>query len=90
MQGMVLWFLGIFFAVDDRPKRAGPFMEQEIERFSVSGLVGHVLSVRNVTKETQALDSTRFLLPGVLAATVSHEQVAPGDYARIYVVEAGQ
>ena len=46
-----------------------------------------MLSLRNTTKVGQPLSAKTFLVTHVLAAAVSHEAVAPGELARVYIVE---
>ena len=75
--------------VNDRARRAGAFELRTLDVYAVAGLRGSVLSLRNTTQVSQPLASKTFLVSGVLAAAVSHEDVAPGGYARVYLVEGG-
>ena len=74
-------------SLNEPAKPAGAFQMQAIETFSVGDLKGTVLSLRNTTKVGQPLNAKTFLVPHVLAAAVSHETVAPGQLARVYIVE---
>jgi hypothetical protein len=74
-------------SLSEPPKSAGPFQMQAIETFTVGDLKGTVLSLRNTTRVGQPLNARTFLVTHVLAAAVSHETVAPGQLARIYIVE---
>jgi len=76
--------------VNGQPRRAGPFELVPLEIYSVDGLKGTVLSLKNLSKVGQPLTARPFLREGVLAAAVSHEQVEPGRYARVYLVEAAR
>jgi len=74
-------------SLTEPPKPAGAFQMQAIETFCVGDLKGTVLSLRNTTKVGQPLNAKTFLVTHVLAAAVSHETVAPGQLARVYIVE---
>ena len=74
-------------SLSEPPKPAGAFQMQAIETFAVGGLKGTVLSLRNTTRVGQPLNARTFLVTHVLAAAVSHETVAPGQLARVYIVE---
>lgn len=76
--------------VDDGARQAGPFELRTLEVYSVDGLRGSVLSLKNTSKVGQPLNAKVFLVGGVLAAAVSHESVEPGRFARVYLVEAGR
>ena len=75
---------------NDRTRRAGAFELQTLETYAIGGLRGTVLQLQNKTEVGQALSGRTFLVPGVLAAAVSHETVQPGQYAHVYIVEAAQ
>jgi hypothetical protein len=77
-------------ALTERPRPAGAFEVQAIETYEVGDLKGTVLSVHNLSQVGQPLGAKVFLTAGVLAAAVSHETVAPGAFARIYLVEGVQ
>ena len=70
------------------PRRhAGPFDMQVLETFQVAGLKGTVLSLKNTSSAGQPLNAKTFLVSGVLAASVSHENIDPGQFGRVYLVE---
>jgi hypothetical protein len=71
-------------------RRAGAFEIRAIESFSVGDLKGTVVSLRNTSPVGQPLYAKVFLTPGVLAAAVTHQTVASGAYARVYIVEGGR
>jgi hypothetical protein len=75
-------------ALNTAPKSAGAFQMQVVETYSVGDLRGTILSLRNTSPIGQPLNARTFLARGVLAAAVSHETVEPGQYARVYIVEA--
>ena len=68
-------------------RRAGPFEMQVLETFQVAGLKGTVLSLKNTSSAGQPVNAKTFLVSGVLAASVSHENIDPGQFGRVYLVE---
>jgi hypothetical protein len=68
-------------------RRAGPFDMQAIATFQVAGLKGTVLSLKNTSSAGQPVSAKTFLVSGVLAASVSHETIDPGQFGRVYIVE---
>ena len=77
-------------SVGDHPQRAGAFEMQTLQVYTVSGLRGTVLNLRNLTKVGQPVSAKTFLVRGVLAAAVSHENIEPGQSGRVYLVEEAQ
>ena len=73
--------------VADHPQRAGAFEMQTLEVYKVAGLRGTVLSLKNLTTVGQPVNAKTFLVRGVLAAAVSHENIEPGQFGRVYLVE---
>lgn len=73
--------------VREPARRAGPFDMQVLETFQVAGLKGTVLSLKNTSKAGQPVNAKTFLVSGVLAASVSHENIDPGQLGRVYLVE---
>ena len=68
-------------------RRAGPFEMRVLETFQVAGLKGTVLSLKNTSSAGQPVNAKTFLVSGVLAASVSHENIEPGQFGRVYLVE---
>ncbi len=60
---------------------------QVLETFQVAGLKGTVLSLKNTSSAGQPVNAKTFLVSGVLAASVSHENIDPGQFGRVYLVE---
>ena len=73
--------------VAEPTRRAGPFDMQVLETFQVAGLKGTVLSLKNTSSAGQPVNAKTFLVSGVLAASVSHENIDPGQFGRVYLVE---
>ena len=77
-------------SVADHPQRAGAFEMRTLQVYTVSSLRGTVLNLRNLTKIGQPVSAKTFLVRGVLAAAVSHENIDPGQSGRVYLVEEAQ
>ncbi len=73
--------------VAEPTRHAGPFDMQVLEIFQVAGLKGTVLSLKNTSSAGQPVNAKTFLVSGVLAASVSHENIDPGQFGRVYLVE---
>jgi hypothetical protein len=76
--------------VRDVSRQAGPFQMREIYTYRVAVLKGTVIELRNTSLIGQPLNSKSFLVPGLLAAAVSHEMVQPQQAGRVYLVEAAR
>ena len=68
-------------------RHAGAFDMKVLETFQVAGLQGTVLSLKNTSSAGQPVNAKTFLVSGVLAASVSHENIDPGQFGRVYIVE---
>jgi hypothetical protein len=73
--------------VRSAPRKAGPFRLAETETWAVMNLRGRVVSVTNADAAEQVLDAEALLVGGVLAVGVTHDRLAPGEQARIFIVE---
>ncbi|HYG27858.1 MAG TPA: type-F conjugative transfer system secretin TraK [Caulobacteraceae bacterium] len=75
--------------VSVRPSRrkAGPFELVDTEAWSVMNLRGRIITVTNRSEAEQALSGDALLVHGVLAVGLAHERLAPGESARVLVVE---
>lgn len=68
-------------------RKAGPFELAESETWAVMNLRGRVVVVTNITEADQSLAPAALLVGPVMAVGVTHERLAPGESARVFLVE---
>ena len=68
-------------------RKAGPFELADSEVWRVMNLRGRIIVVTNLTDTAHPLSAAALLVPGVLAVGVTHEQVEPGERARLFLIE---
>jgi len=74
-------------AVRPARRKAGPFELAETETWGVMNLRGRVVTVTNMDTVDRPLGAEAMLVDGVLAVGVTHETLAPGQRARLFIVE---